>query len=125
MSDVLSMDQIHFIRDDRHILAGVHFNIRAGEHWVVLGRNGSGKTTLLELMNGYQFPSRGTVRVLGHTYGQCDVREVRKSIGYISQSLYEKLNPADPVWEVVATGEFGFFAILRNDPARHSREIAG
>ncbi|WP_201318698.1 ABC transporter ATP-binding protein [Paenibacillus sp. EPM92] len=116
MSDVLSMDHIHFIRDDRHILAGVHFNIRAGEHWVVLGRNGSGKTTLLELMNGYQFPSRGTVRVLGHTYGQCDVREVRKSIGYISQSLYEKLNPADPVWEVVATGEFGFLRFYETIP---------
>ncbi|WP_235941387.1 ABC transporter ATP-binding protein [Paenibacillus puerhi] len=115
-AEIVSLEDIHFIREGRHILADVGFRIQAGEHWVILGRNGSGKTTLLELMNGYQFPSSGQVRVLDNTYGQCDVREVRKRIGYISQSLYEKLNPADPVWEVVATGEFGFLRFYEAIP---------
>lgn len=105
---MIRLSNISFIREDRHILHDVNLHVQKGEHWVILGRNGSGKTTLLEMMNGYEFPTSGKVEVLGNVYGTCDVREVRKKIGYISQSLFEKLNPADPVWEVVATGEYAF-----------------
>ncbi|UQZ81636.1 putative ABC transporter ATP-binding protein YlmA [Paenibacillus konkukensis] len=114
---VLSLENIHFIREERSILSDVELRVNDGEHWVILGKNGSGKTTILEFINGYQFPSRGKVQVLGHTYGECDVREVRKQIGYISQSLYEKLNPGDPVWEVIATGEYGFLRFYQEIPA--------
>lgn len=114
---VLSLERIHFIREGRNILSDVEIKVNQGEHWVVLGKNGSGKTTILELMNGYQFPSSGKVVVLDNVYGQCDVREVRKQIGYISQSLYEKLTPADPVWEVIATGEYGFLRFYEEIPA--------
>jgi iron complex transport system ATP-binding protein len=105
---MIHLSEIAFIREDRNILLDVHLHVQKGEHWVILGRNGSGKTTLLEMINGYEFPTRGKVEVLGNLYGTCDVREVRKSIGYISQSLFEKLNLSDPVWEVVATGEYAF-----------------
>ena len=60
------------------------------------------------MLKGYEFPTSGTVDVLGNRYGECDVREVRKQIGYISQSVMEKLTLRDPVWEVVATGEYAF-----------------
>ncbi|WNR42262.1 ABC transporter ATP-binding protein [Paenibacillus roseipurpureus] len=113
---MIHLSQIHFIREERHILNDVNVLIESGEHWVILGRNGSGKTTLLELMNGYEFPSRGTVDVLGNRYGQCDVREIRKKIGYISQSLLEKLNLGDPVHEVVATGEYAFLRFYQEIP---------
>jgi len=105
---MIRLSNIDFIREDRRILEDVNLHIREGEHWVLLGRNGSGKTTLLEMVNGYHFPSSGSVEVLGHKYGTVDLREMRKHIGYISQSLFEKLNRADPVWEVVATGAYAF-----------------
>jgi iron complex transport system ATP-binding protein len=113
---MIHLSHIHFIRGERHILNDVNVHINPGEHWVLLGRNGSGKTTLLEMMNGYEFPSRGTVDVLGNRYGQCDVREVRKRIGYISQSLMEKLNLSDPVIEVVATGEYAYLRFYQEIP---------
>ncbi|NQX64681.1 molybdenum ABC transporter ATP-binding protein [Paenibacillus ferrarius] len=113
---MIHLSHIHFIRGERHILNDVNVHIAPGEHWVLLGRNGSGKTTLLEMMNGYEFPSRGTVDVLGNRYGQCDVREVRKKIGYISQSLFEKMNLNDPVQEVVATGEYAFLRFYQEIP---------
>lgn len=122
---MIHLSDIHFIRGDRPILQDVHVHIQENEHWVLLGRNGSGKTTLLELMNGYEFPSRGKVEVLGNTYGQCDVREVRKRIGYISQSLMEKLNLSDPVWEVVATGEYAFLRFYQEIPDEVKKKALG
>jgi iron complex transport system ATP-binding protein len=113
---MIHLSGIHFIRGERHILDDVNVHIESGEHWVLLGRNGSGKTTLLEMMNGYEFPTRGTVDVLGNRYGQCDVREVRKKIGYISQSLFEKLNLNDLVIEIVATGEYAYLRFYQEIP---------
>lgn len=113
---VIQLTEINFKRDERIILDQVNLQIKEGEHWVILGKNGSGKTTILELMNGYLFPSSGRVEVLGNVYGSVDVREVRKKIGYISQSLFEKLNLRDPVWEVVATGEFAFLRFYETIP---------
>lgn len=115
---MINMEQIRFVRDKRVILDNVNLKMEKGQHWVVLGRNGSGKTTLLELATGYQFPSSGKVEVLGNRYGQVDIREVRKRIGYISQSLIERLALKDPVWEVVATGEYAYLRFYQTiDPA--------
>lgn len=113
---MISMKSITLQREERRILDNVSLDIREGEHWAILGRNGSGKTTLLEMMTGYMFPSHGTVKVLGQMYGQCDVREVRKQIGYISQTLLEKLALKDPVWEVVATGAYAFLRFYQEIP---------
>lgn len=122
---MIRLSDIYFIREERNILDNVQLEVRKGEHWVILGRNGSGKTTILELINGYEFPSRGKVEVLGNRYGQCDVREVRRKIGYISQSLFEKLNLSDPVWEVVATGEYAFLRFYQTiEPAVIDKAVA-
>lgn len=113
---VVVMENISLRREENQILHDVHLRIEPGEHWVILGRNGSGKTTLLEMMNGYVFPSSGRIEVLGNEYGHCDVREVRKEIGYISQTLIEKLTLRDPVWEVVATGVYAFLRFYQTIP---------
>ncbi|RXZ81866.1 ATP-binding cassette domain-containing protein [Paenibacillaceae bacterium] len=105
---MIHLQNLYLRREERTILDGINLHMRKGEQWAILGRNGSGKTTLLEMLTGYMFPTSGSVDVLGNRFGSCDVREVRKKIGYISQSLIEKLTLADTVWEVVATGEYAF-----------------
>jgi iron complex transport system ATP-binding protein len=114
--ELIQLQDVNFVREERRILDNINLHIGADEHWAILGKNGSGKTTILELMTGYEFPSSGRIDVLGFQYGSCDVREVRRKIGYISQSLFEKLNPADPVWEVVATGEYAFLRFYETIP---------
>lgn len=119
---MISMRHLTLIRDERYILDDVSLEMSPGQNWVILGRNGSGKTTLLEMMTGYMFPSSGRVEVLGNVYGQCDVREVRKQIGYISQSLLEKLAFVDAVWEVVATGAYAFLRFYQDIPEEVRRQ---
>jgi cobalt/nickel transport system ATP-binding protein len=46
-------------------LAGVSFDITAGERMVLLGANGSGKSTLLHLLDGLHFPTAGTLTAFG------------------------------------------------------------
>ena len=103
---MIRLSNVTFISENNLILDNINWHVERGQHWALLGRNGSGKTTLLEIISGYQFPTRGNVVVLGAAYGQVDLREQRKRLGYISQSLFEKLTPRDPVWEAVATGAY-------------------
>lgn len=113
---MISMKDIVLKRGNVRILDNVNLQLGQDEHWAILGRNGSGKTTLLEMMTGYLFPTSGQIEVLGNVYGQCDVREVRKDIGYISQSLLEKMSLKDPVWEAVATGAYAFLRFYQDIP---------
>lgn len=113
---MINLENVRFVRNARVILDDVSLRFEDGEHWVILGRNGSGKTTLLEMMNGYLFPTSGKVSVLGHVYGQVDVREVRKEIGYMSQSLIEKFVLRDPVWEIVASGKMAYLRVYYELP---------
>ena len=43
----------------------VSFTAAAGEVTALLGPNGAGKTTTIEILEGFQAPTAGTVRVLG------------------------------------------------------------
>ncbi|OAB44533.1 ABC transporter ATP-binding protein [Paenibacillus glacialis] len=113
---MISMQHITLQRENDIILNDVSLEIKSGENWAILGRNGSGKTTLLEMMTGYLFPSRGRVEVMGNVYGQCDIREIRKSIGYISPSLLDRFAMTDPVWEVVATGAYAYLRFYETIP---------
>ena len=94
------------------LLAGIDWEVRAGERWALLGPNGAGKTTLLTLAGAVEFPSRGTVEVLGRTMGLTDVSQLREAIGFVDARLGPRLAPMLSVAQVVrtgATGTVGYF----------------
>ena len=105
------------MRDGRPLLSSVTWRMRRKEHWALLGANGAGKTTLLQTVLGYLWPTRGSVRVLGQTYGQCDVREVRKRIGFVSSNMEGRLSSGQTAQNIVATGAEAAFAIYGELPA--------
>lgn len=113
---MIHLQGLTFRRGERDILRGVDLKINAGEHWSMLGRNGCGKSTVLEMVTGYLFPTSGKIDVLGHRYGQVDVREIRKQIGYISPALIEKMSLTDPCWEIVASGAFAYLRFYEEIP---------
>jgi len=101
---VVELENITFRRGDRVILDGLSWAIERGEHWAMLGANGSGKTTLLKIITGYAWATSGTVKLLGQQFGQCDVRESRKAIGWVSSALQERLPNRDTAAEIVLSG---------------------
>ncbi|MCE5186420.1 MAG: ABC transporter ATP-binding protein [Planctomycetaceae bacterium] len=101
---VVELEQVTFRRQERTILSDISWRIEAGEHWALLGANGSGKTTLLKILTGYEWPTLGTVRVLGQLHGDCDIRHLRQTIGWVSSALTGRLPMQDTALEVAASG---------------------
>jgi len=65
-------------------LAGVDFEIEAGEVFGLLGPNGAGKTTTVEILEGYRKRDAGEVSVLGHDPERAG-RDFRERIGVVLQ----------------------------------------
>jgi ABC-2 type transport system ATP-binding protein len=70
--------------DGVEALAGVSFEVDAGEVFGLLGPNGAGKTTTVEILEGYRRRDAGEVSVLGHDPAGSP-RELRERIGVVLQ----------------------------------------
>lgn len=101
----LELAGVTFVRDARPLLEDVDLVVRRGEQWALVGPNGAGKSTLLNLCGAVTFPSRGSVRVLGHRLGEIDLRDLRRSIGFVNPR--HPLRSDLPAEEVVLTGVGG------------------
>lgn len=104
MNEVIDLRVDSFTRSGIEILRDIRWRVADGEHWAVLGPNGAGKSSLLSIVAGYEWPSRGDVAVLGHTYGRCDMRALKERIGWVSSNLFGWLPKRQTAREVVATG---------------------
>jgi len=84
-------------------LKGVSLALAGGELTLLMGPSGSGKTTLLSILGCILTPTRGTVRVRGHsTQGLApeDLAKLRRdNVGFIFQSyhLFPTLTAAENV----------------------------
>lgn len=103
-ASVLRFHGVTFRREGRDILHSIDWQVHRGERWVVLGANGAGKTTLLRLAATYEAATEGTVEVLGREVGTFDVRELRTSIGYISDALARQVPRRTRVIDLIALG---------------------
>lgn len=100
------MQGVSWKREESYILSNINWRVAPGEHWAIVGLNGSGKTSLLNMITGYIFPSEGEVSVLGREFGAFDLRELRKSIGWVSSALQERLLTDETVEEIILSGKF-------------------
>ena len=62
---IISLDGIEKHFGNVIALAGVSFDVRAGECHCLLGDNGAGKSTFIKTMSGVHKPSRGTITFEG------------------------------------------------------------
>lgn len=67
------------------ILKGFNLNVAGGEKVGILGTSGSGKTTAMKLLSGIYRPSRGTLKIDGHSINTIQTHHLRKHVVYINQ----------------------------------------
>lgn len=124
---IVKFHNVSLIRNGKYILKDINWTIKKGEHWAILGLNGAGKTMLLNLLNGYIFPSKGSLEVLGKTIGKYDMRELRKSIGWVSSSMQEKFHNYSTVLDIILSGKFatvGLYDDASDEDISLAKEIA-
>lgn len=80
----VQVEGLTVVRSQTTILDGVSCQLERGKYTAVLGPNGCGKTTLSRVLLGQMFATSGTVRVLGETLGQTDIRRLRRRIGIVN-----------------------------------------
>jgi iron complex transport system ATP-binding protein len=100
-------------------LRDIDWRIAPDENWILFGRNGSGKTRLLEIIAGYRFPSSGAISRFGELAGHCDIRELRKRIGYVSTILREKFSPGENILDVVVSGLYASVGLYQEVEPEH------
>ena len=126
VASVIEMHDVSWRRGEQLILDGIEWHVAAGEHWAILGLNGSGKTTLMNMVNGYIWPTTGTVSVLGHRFGRVDIRELRNQIGWVSSALQERLYSRDKTQNVVISGKYasiGLYEQTTEEDVEQARDL--
>ena len=96
----------------RPILDELTWEVREGERWALLGPNGAGKSTLLTIVAAVEFPSAGTVDVLGERLGRTDVFGLRERIGVVDARIGRRFAPGLTVEQVLRTGATGTIGLL-------------
>lgn len=115
-STVVSVAGLDVRQGGRLILQDIDWTVGKGEHWALVGANGSGKTTLLKVITGYLWPTRGAVEVLGERFGTVDLRDLRRRIGWVTQSLGEQIarhHGDDSALSVVVSGREASIGLYR------------
>ena len=126
MEEIISLDNVSYIRNGKYILKDINWHVNRGEHWVILGPNGSGKTTTLNMDNGYIFPSQGHVKVLEFEFGHSSIIELRKRIGWVRSALSQIIPTNDYPLHIVLSGKFaslGLWEKVDDDDIARANEI--
>ena len=102
---ILDICNVCYRINNRLILNRISWQIQKGEHWAVLGPNGAGKTTLLKVACGYIWANAGGT-VYRNGQALVNLRELRKSIGWVTISLAAQIPPGESVIRTVVSGKF-------------------
>ena len=113
--ELLHYEGVTFVRNGEAILQGVDWHVNTGENWALLGLNGAGKSTLLGMIMAYTCATRGEVRVLGHTFGQCVWKDVKDRIGFVSSTLgqFERTMRDETVRQILLSGAHVTIGVYR------------
>lgn len=104
-----------------------NWNLRAGEHTLVVGPNGCGKSTLLALLTG-DHPQCYTnhIEIFGYRRGTGEsIWDIKKHIGYVSPSLHRDYRISSSVETVVISGfhdSIGLYESMNSQEQRIARE---
>lgn len=86
LAEAFSFEGVVLERDGHRILDGVSDHIHRASTTAVIGASGSGKSTFLRLLNRFEEPTRGSIRLDGHPLESYDVHALRRRVGLVAQN---------------------------------------
>jgi len=101
------------------VLEDINLSVRERDFIGLVGPNGGGKTTLLKVLLGLLPPMRGEVRIMGRS-----VREGRRYIGWVPQSVELDRDFPISVWDVARMGRLGKRRLLQPYTAEDDEIVA-
>jgi cell division transport system ATP-binding protein len=88
---MVSAKDLSLVYEDGTVaLKNINLEIKPGDLVYITGPSGSGKTSLLKLLMGMEYPTSGTLMVLGQTMKRAKsgkIRKLRKKIGPVFQEF--------------------------------------
>jgi iron complex transport system ATP-binding protein len=87
VTPLLEVREVDFGYGGRFRLAGVSFEVAAGEILGVIGSNGSGKTTLVRLVSKVRAPERGEIRLAGTSLSRLSRRALARQVAVLPQDV--------------------------------------
>ncbi|KAB8031072.1 ABC transporter ATP-binding protein [Fluviispira multicolorata] len=84
----IEFKNINFSYSNKKILNDLSFNITSGKTFAFVGATGSGKSTVLKLLLRFYEKNSGEILLDGHDISKINLKDLRKSIGYVSQDIY-------------------------------------
>lgn len=102
---LIELQGLSYQQNNVRILQDVHWRVRPGEHWAVLGPNGGGKSTLLRVACGYLWPTGG--RVLRGGQQLANLVELRRSMGWVGEERIAQFPKHQTALQITASGALG------------------
>lgn len=80
-------ENVSFAHEKTPVVRNVSFTIPVNAITVLQGPSGAGKTTLIDLLIGLHVPDKGVITLDGVSLADIDMKQWRRSIGYVPQEL--------------------------------------
>lgn len=118
---LIQIENANVFLDRARVLHGIHWQLRRGEHWAVLGGNGAGKTTFLKLIASDLYPAFGARVARFELRADNTIWDLRRRIGCVSPLLQAHYREQVTGEEVVASGFFSSVGLMEKPSAPQLR----
>jgi molybdate transport system ATP-binding protein len=111
-SPLIQIENADVFLDRTKVLHGVHWQMRRGEHWAVLGGNGAGKTTFLKLIASELYPAFGARVGRFEFTADNTIWDLRRRIGCVSPLLQAHYRAQLTGEQAIASGFFSSIGLM-------------
>jgi len=109
---LIKTESLGLKKGSKYILKDINWDIQEGDYWVLFGLNGCGKTTLLSILAGYQSGNEGSNYLFGEKVDKANYMDLRKRVGFVSSSFFDRYLSTETVSDIVLAGKFGTLGIM-------------
>ncbi|MBO5140728.1 MAG: ATP-binding cassette domain-containing protein [Peptococcaceae bacterium] len=114
MSVIIKTENLACQSGRRFLIHQINWEVQKGDHWILFGMNGCGKTTLLSIIAGFKGYTKGKLQVFGQEYNEENIFELRKKIGWVSSSFFDKYLSWESALNIVLSGVSGTLSLSKD-----------